>query len=179
MKAKVLAKKLVFQNRWIKVYEKHVQIGDNPPHNHYVVGEHKGIAAVLAIDENDNIILVRQFRWSVEKYLLDIPGGGVDQDEDAEVAARRELREETGYTADHLELLMSRYLDSGQKDAIQYIYIAKGLHKGKTDMDSTESITVIKRAFKQVSEDVIKGKYLESTLIIAVLLEMERRLANS
>lgn len=176
---KVLDEKTVYQNRWIQVYEKKISFGDDSKAlDYYVIGKRMQIAAILAVDEDDNVMLTQQYRFAVDDSPLDIPGGGVMPDEDPIDAAKRELKEETGFSSDSLELLTARYLDSGQKDCIQYIYLAKGLKAGDQQLDDTEDIQLIKKNIYELRDEILAGEHRESTLMIAILLYLTKERTN-
>lgn len=176
---KVLNEKAVYQNRWIQVYEKKISFGDDTKAlDYYVIGKRMRIAAILAVDEDNTVTLTQQYRFAVDDSPLDIPGGGVMPDEDPIDAARRELKEETGFSSGSLELLATRYLDSGQKDCVQYIYVAKNLKAGDQELDDTEGIQLIKKNIYELRDEIIAGKHAESTLIIAVLLHLAKEKSN-
>jgi ADP-ribose pyrophosphatase len=167
---KTISKKAVFSNQWITVYEKQLEIGDGKVGNFYVVGENQKIASVLAVDKDNRVVLTRQFRWAVDKTVIDVPGGGVHKDEEPIAAAKRELQEETGYTAGAIQLLTTRFIDPGQKDCEQFIFFANHLISGPQILDDTEDITAFKEPFKKVYQSILSGEYTESTLVISILL---------
>ena len=89
--------------------------------------EHRDCVAIVAIDANDNVLLVNQFRKPVEKELLEIPAGGIDVSEDPVAAVRREMREETGYLPQKVERLGGFYSTSGYGTEYLHLYLATDL----------------------------------------------------
>lgn len=105
----------------------------------------KGVVAIVPITERGEVLMVRQFRPAVNNFVIEFPAGLVDQNESMEDAARRELLEETGYTAKELSFLIEGPLSPGLPAEILTVYLAKGLmFKGITQRDETENIEVFK-----------------------------------
>ncbi|TSB46575.1 NUDIX hydrolase [Alkalicoccobacillus porphyridii] len=121
--------------------------------------KHPGAVAVIAQTSEDKLILVKQFRKALEKEILEIPAGKIDLGEEPIKTAERELREETGYTADSLSLLSSFYTSPGFADEIIYIYEATGLTRGEAQPDEDEFVEI-------VEADLVTAKrYAENHLI--------------
>jgi ADP-ribose pyrophosphatase len=106
---------------------------------------HPGAVAVLALDDDDNVLLVRQYRHPAGSVLLEIPAGTLDPDperedgvEDPALAARRELEEETGYRAEAWELLTSFWTAPGFATELMHLYLATGLRRAHDDADRRE-----------------------------------------
>ena len=93
---KTLSSKIVFEGRAVKLRVDTIQMPDGRQTTREIV-EHGACIAVIAIDRDDKVLLVSQYRGAVGKELLEIPAGGVDPGEDVETAAKREMQEETGY----------------------------------------------------------------------------------
>ncbi len=93
---KTLSSQSIYEGRAIRLRVDTVQMPDGRETTREIV-EHSACVAVVAIDDHDNVLLVKQFRQPVEKELLEIPAGGIDPDEDSVTTVRREMREETGY----------------------------------------------------------------------------------
>ena len=106
--------------------------------------EHPGGVAVIPIVDNDSIILVKQYRKAVEKFLLEIPAGKLEINEEPRVTAIRELKEETGYTTDKMEYLMEFYTSPGFTNEKIYLFLATDLVKGEADPDDGEFLEVEK-----------------------------------
>jgi len=105
----------------------------------------KGVVAIVPFTEQGEILLIRQFRPAVNKFVIEFPAGLVDPGESMEDAARRELQEETGYETKELIFLTEGPLSSGFSSEILTVYLAKGLtFKGIPQRDETEDIEVFK-----------------------------------
>ncbi len=129
---------------------------------------HNGACAVLAI-QNDNFIIVKQYRKALDKVLYEIPAGKVEFDEDPTLCAQRELIEETGYVANKMDFLMEMYAAAGYSSEKIYIYTAENLDVSQASPDEDEIVTVIEMEIKKVYRMIMDGTIKDSKTICAVL----------
>lgn len=135
------------------------------------VAVHIGAAAVIPVDENGNVCLVRQYRAPLEKVTLEIPAGKLDyKGEDRLEAAKRELREETGYTAEKWTHLVDLATTPGFCDEVISIYLAEGLTAGDTDFDEDEFLNVIKMPLSDAVGMAMRGEIPDSKTLSALLM---------
>ncbi len=137
---RTVTKRVVFEGKVIRVRKDDAVLPDGRPCTREVV-EHRGGACVLAVTEG-KVILVKQFRYAYGETLLEIPAGKIEEGEQPEVCAMRELEEETGYAADRLELLQVMYPTPGYCNEKIYIYEAKGLKRKERHLDDGEFLDV-------------------------------------
>ena len=130
---------------------------------------HSGGVCVIAIDENGMVPMVRQYRYGVSDVTLEIPAGKLEKGEDPLEAIRRELSEETGYTADEIIPLHIDYSSPAMLSEIIYIYLARGLHGGKQHLDEDEFLEVEKYSLSELVDMVMDGKITDGKTQIAVL----------
>jgi ADP-ribose pyrophosphatase len=104
------------------------------------VVRHPGGVAVLAIDDADRVVMVRQFRYAVGRELLELPAGRLEPGEDPMAAGIRELSEETGYTASRVEPLGRMIPTGGYDSEIIWLYLATGLTEGNPHPDDGEVV---------------------------------------
>jgi ADP-ribose pyrophosphatase len=131
--------------------------------------EHRGAVAIVALDEDDNVLLVRQFRKPVESELLEIPAGTLEPGEEPESCALRELEEETGYNAGRLERILGFYSSPGFCSEYIHIYFATDLMRSKAKASADESIEVVKVPFSKALEMVLSGEICDAKTIIGLL----------
>lgn len=130
---------------------------------------HPGAAVILPITDGGDILLLRQFRPSLNKWILELPAGTIENNESPIECARRELIEETGYSAQHFEPLGQCSPLAGFCDEIQHLFVAKGLSPNQSlSPDDDEVINVIKVSLNDI-ENWIKTDEITDGKTIACL----------
>jgi len=135
--------------------------------------EHSDCVAVVAIDANDNVLLVSQFRKPVGKELLEIPAGGIEPDEDAVATVCRELREETGYLPRKVERLGGFYSAPGYSTEYLYLYLATDLTPSPLYAEDTENIKLTRVPVSQISNLITSGAICDAKSIAGLLTFLE------
>ena len=131
--------------------------------------EHRGAAAMLAFDEDKKLILVKQHRFP-HGYVLEIPAGTLEKNEEPIKCAFRELEEETGYRAKKMTPLITFYPSIGYNSEIIHCFLASGLKKiAGLKLDEDEILSVVKIDVKKVLRMIKKGEIQDSKTICAVL----------
>ena len=131
---------------------------------------HIGAVCVIPVTDDNKVIMERQFRYPLNKVILEIPAGKLDApDEDRLSAIRRELREETGYTADEWTEIGDFHPAPAYSDEYITMYMARGLHKGKQDLDEDEFLDVYTIPLSELVEDVMAGKISDAKTQVCVL----------
>ena len=143
---------------------------------------HRGAVAVLALNEKDEVLLIKQYRAPVNEYLYEMPAGLRDHDgEDDLVAAKRELAEETDYQATDWSHLHSFYTTPGSSSEVIEIFLARGLSKTEVEFERTgeeKGMVPIWVPFEKVLEAVSSSKLKSPTLVVAVLSLAAQRNQN-
>ncbi len=132
--------------------------------------EHKGAAAALAVLDDGRILMVRQYRNSIERETLEIPAGGLNTGEDPKDAAVRELKEETGYIAGHVEKLLSLYTTVAFSNEKIHIYLATELKRSVQNLDEDEFVDVEAYTPEQLVAFIREGRIEDSKTISAVMM---------
>ena len=131
---------------------------------------HIGAVCVIPVLDNGDVIVERQYRYPPDKVITEIPAGKLDAaDEDRMEAIRRELREETGYTADEWTVIGDLYPAPAYSDEFITMYMARGLHRGEQDLDADEFLDVTTVPLKDLVQDVMDGKIPDAKTQICVL----------
>lgn len=141
------------------------------------VVEHNGGVCVVALTEKDEVYLVKQFRYPYKEVIYEIPAGKRDGNEDPMLGAIRELREETGTTADTIVPIGELYPTPGYCGEIIYMFAAKGLKEGEKDLDEDEFLEAEKFPLEAVIEMIMSGEIKDAKTQTAILkiAEMKRR----
>ncbi len=136
---------------------------------------HNGGAGVLALDEDGNCFMVRQFRTAVEKELLEMPAGKLEKNEDPLSCAVRELEEETGCIAGKMEFLGQFLPTPGYDTEVLYLYLATELSQGKINLDEGEFLSTVKLPFKSLYQMALSGQIEDAKTVIAILLTAQHK----
>jgi ADP-ribose pyrophosphatase len=134
------------------------------------VAEHRGAVAIVAVDAQGRVILVRQYRHAVERDLLEIPAGTLEPDEPPEQTAPRELKEETGYSAQRWEPLGRFYPSPGVLSEEMHLYLARDLVEGMSEAMEDENIEVEKVPLPDALDMVARGEIVDAKSIVGLLL---------
>lgn len=132
--------------------------------------EHNPAVAVVAVTENDEILLIEQFRKAVEKKLYEIPAGLIEPGENPKDAAVRELEEETGYLAKECEYQNEFFTSPGFCTENMYMFFAKDLEFKEQNLDTDEFIDLVKVPFEEALRMVKFGEIIDAKTILGILL---------
>lgn len=135
--------------------------------------EHNGGVGIAAVTEDGKMLMVEQYRKAAEQVVLEIPAGTREPGEDPMITGMRELREETGYTAEKFRWLTSFYSSIGYSTEVIHLYLATGLTPGETDLDENEAIDIKEYPVPELKEMVLRGEIMDGKTITAILLAGE------
>jgi ADP-ribose pyrophosphatase len=136
------------------------------------VVEHPGSVAVVALDEDGAVVLVRQYRHPIGRELDELPAGILDKEgEPAAETAKRELAEEAGLGADEWHVLVDLLTSPGMSDEASRIFLARGLHEVDRDIQQHEEaeMTSFRVPLPELVDGILSGRYENSLLIAGVL----------
>jgi ADP-ribose pyrophosphatase len=171
-KPRVVSSRVVYRGPVFHVTRDEVVEPDSVKARRDVI-HHPGSVVILALEESrpePRVLLCRQYRHPAKDYLWELPAGSMDKGgENALAAAKRELREETGYSAQSWKQILKFYVSPGFLDETMTIYLARGLKPGKAQPEEDEIIQ--KRLFSLSSavRIVMRGKIQDAKTIAAVL----------
>ncbi|MFC1941992.1 NUDIX hydrolase [Chloroflexota bacterium] len=171
---KTISSETIFEGRAVKLYVDTVQTVNGRQATREIV-EHADCIAVVAVDTDDNVLLVRQFRKPVEKELLEVPAGGIEAGEDAEAAVVREMQEETGFLPKKVERLGGFYAAPGYCTEYLYLYLATDLTPSRLYDEDTESIELVREPVSQIPYLIASGRICDAKSIAGLLTYLEYR----
>ena len=168
---KILSSKTVFKGRVFHVTRDRVQEPNGVTAIREVI-RHSGSVVVLAVDDSGPeplVLLERQYRYAAQEYLLELPAGRIDPGENALAAGKRELLEETGYTAKRWRRALFFYPSPGFLEETMTVFLARGLKPGKAQPEDDERIEHELVPLSRVLELVLSGKIRDGKTIAGVL----------
>jgi ADP-ribose pyrophosphatase len=166
--AKVLSSELVLHTRVFDVQrEKVIEPSGLEAMRDIIV--HPGSVVVLPVLQDGRIVLIRQYRHSVQQYLWELVAGRRDGDETFVSGARRELQEETGYTAGKMQLLLDLFPSPGFLRENMAIFLATGLKKGAANPEPDEKITQTIVTLREAEKWIRSGKIRDGKTVAGIL----------
>lgn len=160
--------KIVYQNPWLRL-EEHDAI--NPAGKPCAYGKvcfRNQAVGILPVDEAGNTWLVGQHRYTLDIWSWEIPEGGSPEGEDPAETARRELKEETGLTARHIDLFCVLHTSNSVTDEEGFVYLATGLEEGETMFEETEDIVVKKLPVEAAIDMAMNGEITDAMSLVTL-----------
>ncbi len=164
---KTMKSEKIYEGKIINLRIDTVELPDKKYSKREIV-EHPGAVGILQITDDGCLILVKQFRKSVEKALLEIPAGKIEVNEEPKETGLRELAEETGYKANKMEYLFEFYTSPGFSNEKIYLFLATDLEKGEINPESDEYIKVEKYKIDDLMDMVLRGEINDGKTIVAI-----------
>ncbi len=159
----------VFKGKLLDVYSDDIEL----PNGHRSKREyikHVGAACVVPVDDDGNLIIERQFRYPFGCVLTEIPAGKLDSKSEPHLeAAKRELKEETGYSAENMVYLGEFLPTCAYSDEIIHMYLATGLTKGEQNLDDDEFVGVETMSLEQAVKEIMNGSITDGKTQTAIL----------
>ncbi len=131
--------------------------------------QHPGAVAVLACTDREEILLVKQYRYPIGQVTWEIPAGKLEKGEDPALCAQRELTEETGFMAGHLQKLISFYTAPGFSNEIIHLFLAENLEEKEATPDPDEIIEYVKLPLAEAYKKIKNGEIIDAKTIIGIL----------
>jgi len=174
MAEKTLSSRVIYEGRAVKLRVDSVETPDGRETTREIV-EHDACVAVVVVDNEGGILLVRQFRKAVEKELLEIPAGGIEPGESPEEAVRRELREETGFLPKTVERMGGFYAAPGYCTEYLYLFLAADLTLNPLHAEDTDDIKLVPVAVSDIAGLIKSGEICDAKSIAGLLSYLEYR----
>ena len=166
---KRMGRELAYQGTVLKVYKDHMMFSNGNTEDWDFI-HHDGAAAVIPVMDDGKILMVKQYRNALERDTLEIPAGKLDDpDEEGIVCASRELKEETGYSSDDLEWLLTIRTTVAFCDERIEVFVARNLIPGEQHLDEDEFVDVKAYKLEELKEMIFEGKIQDSKTMAAIL----------
>lgn len=159
----------IYDGKLISLRVETVELPDQKYSKREIV-DHDPAVAILAADEEDNIILIKQYRKAVDKTIYEIPAGCLEIGESPKEGAIRELKEETGYTAQSIEYATEFFCSPGFCNEKIYVFIAKDIEKGEQKLDEDEFIECFKVPLEKAVKMIEVGEIMDGKTIVGILM---------
>ncbi|MBC7783932.1 MAG: NUDIX hydrolase [Burkholderiales bacterium] len=169
MDFEVVEKQVLFTGKKIRLELHHLRGSDGSRHKREIC-VHPGAVVILPIMEDDTVLMIRNFRYTVQEYLLELPAGTLEPKEDPINCAGRELLEETGYLAGKLVPLKSFYASPGILTERMHTFLATRLTRQTTQLDEGEQIELMPMKFADCIDAIRTGLIVDSKTIATLLL---------
>jgi 8-oxo-dGTP pyrophosphatase MutT (NUDIX family) len=161
-------RRTAYENPWLTIYHDEVTRPDGSPGIYGVVHFANLAAGVVALDDEDRIVLVGQHRYTMDAFAWEIPEGGVPAGESALMGAQRELREETGVDAAEWRELVRVELSNSVSDEVAVLFLATGLTHGVATPEPSESLTARWVPFETALAMTVDGRITDAMSVVAI-----------
>jgi ADP-ribose pyrophosphatase len=173
---KTLSSDRKFEGKVINLRVDTVELEDGSTATREIV-EHPGGVCVISIDDDQNVLMVKQFRAPFGTVLLEVPAGKLNYGEDHFLCGKREFLEETGYTAEKYTYLGVIYPTVGFLTEVLHLYLAEDLTKAEQNLDEDEFLTVESYKLDDLVRMVMANEIKDAKTIISILM-LSQRLKN-
>lgn len=165
----LLKSEIIYPGRAFTIRRDHLRMPDGHETKFDIV-EHGGSVVILPVDDQGNLLFVRQYRHAAGLDLLELPAGTLDDGEDPETCAQREIREETGMAARKMKDLGGFYLAPGYSTEYMYVFLATDLNSAPLEADTDEFLTLERIPISEALEMATSGKLSDAKSLAAFCL---------
>lgn len=167
---KTSSSKILHQGDFLKFIEHQIEIEGTDPliksRRQYVV--HSGGVCIIPVLDNGDLVMVKQYRKPLEKIIYEFPAGKIDPNESPLETAKRELQEETGYTASEWVEIGETIPSPGYSTEILHLYIARGLKSGEQNLDHSEFVEVENISKENAIQKILDGEIRDAKTVNGV-----------
>lgn len=142
---------------------------ENGKHTVFDFIQHNGASAMIPVDSDGSIIMVRQYRNAIDDYTLEIPAGGLNQGEDNRTCAIRECEEETGYKAGKVFHLLDLYTTVAFSNEKICIFYTTDITPTNQNLDEDEYVSIVRHSIDELTDMIMQGKIVDAKTIAGIL----------
>jgi len=164
-----IASELIYQGKILNLRRDRVRLPDGREGTREVV-EHPGAVTIVALDQEEKVYLVRQYRYPIKRLTLELPAGKLDGQETPLACAQRELAEEVGLSASSWKLLLEFYSTPGFSDEKMYLFLAEGLEPHQEKADEDEFLQPLRLSLEEAVEGIFQGRIQDAKSIVGLLV---------
>lgn len=176
---RALQRRTVFANRWISLDIDQVELPNGQAYDYTVIRRLTHGVAALVFDDQNRLLLEREYRYPVDQVIWQLPGGLVNRGEEPLVAMKRELAEETGHVADDWEFLGSFWDNPALEDMKIFLYIGRHIqNSAQIRLDEAEFVTIVWKSWAWVKQAVQSGEIQDRVLLSALGILLARGQCN-
>jgi ADP-ribose pyrophosphatase len=170
---KTLTSKLLHKGRHFNFKTDEIQLPSGKTTTRDII-DHPGAVAIVPILDDGRVLLVKQYRYTTGKELLEIPAGTLEKGEAPDNCARRELKEETGYTAGSMKKILAMYMAPGYSNEVIHLYFATALKVGEPRAEEDEDISLEVYSADELLDGIEKNTIEDAKTIAGVLIYLTR-----
>lgn len=171
---KVIDSKPIFKGHLISVFVDKIRTPEGQEYEREVV-KHLDAVGIIALNDNKEVIFVKQYRHAIESDLLEIPAGLIEDLEDAEACAIRELKEETGYRATKIEKLAEFYTSAGFTDEKFFLFFTDQVEEGEPEREAgEEGMELVTMPLKEALKMAQSGEIQDAKTLTAVVMAAQK-----
>lgn len=175
MEEKTISSQTIYEGKIVTLKVDQVELPNGKTASREIV-THPGAVAVMAITDDNRMVVVRQFRKPLERTIVEIPAGKLEPGEKPDVCAHRELEEETGYTAREMKHVASFYTSPGFADELIHLYRTDELTAGEAKPDEDEFVELMHITVEEAQQLIASGEIRDAKTIMAVYAwQLEQR----
>lgn len=165
---KTISSKKIYEGKLFSIKKDEVQLPNQRTTIRECINIHNEVVGILAVTEENKMILVKQYRYPIGKTIIEIPAGKIDSGEEPVTCAFRELREETGYVASRMDLLSSFYTSPGNSNGLVHLFEAKELIMNEANPDEDEFVELLHFSKEEVIAAIQAGLICDAKTLLAI-----------
>ncbi len=168
LEEKTVSSEQKYDGKIVKLFLDHATVENGDTVTREVI-KHPGGVCIVPLEEDGNVLFVRQFRYPHQRVLLEIPAGKLEYGEDHRACGLRELKEETGCTCDRFDYLGYLIPTPAYDTEIIHMYLARGLHSGEQKLDADEFLEVERIPLEKAAEMILGNEIADAKTQVAIL----------